>query len=67
LDISIKLLKATEKAYKLTLNRGAQGIGSVLETLRSEEDLSFARLAYFDLIADFNKAQSDLRRATAAK
>jgi outer membrane protein TolC len=66
LDISIKLLEATEKAYKLTIDRGQQGIGSVLETLRSEEDLSFARLAYLDLITEYNKAQSDLRRATAA-
>ena len=61
--ITEKLLDATEKAYKLTRERGQQGIGGVLETLRSEEDLSFARLAYFDLVTEFNIAQTNLRCA----
>lgn len=58
-----KLLEATEKAYQLSRDRGATGVGGVLETLRSEEDLSFARLAWFELVAEYNKAQSVLRRA----
>jgi outer membrane protein TolC len=61
--ISEKLLAAAEKAYTLTRERGKQGIGGVLETLRSEEDLSFARLAYFDLITESNIAQTQLRYA----
>lgn len=61
--ITEKLLEATEKAYTLTRERGQQGIGGVLETLRSEEDLSFARLAYFDLVTEFNSAQTALRYA----
>lgn len=58
-----KLLEATEKAYQLSRDRGATGVGGVLETLRSEEDLSFARLAWFELVAEYNKAQATLRRA----
>jgi outer membrane protein TolC len=59
-----KLLEVTEKAYQLSRDRGATGVGGVLETLRAEEDLSFARLAYFDLVAEYNKAQAALRHAT---
>ncbi len=58
-----KLLEVTEKAYQLCRGRGATGVGGVLETLRAEEDLSFARLAWFELVADYNKAQAALRRA----
>lgn len=58
-----KLLEATEKSYKLSLDRGTTGVGGVLETLRAEEDLSFARLAWFELVTEYNKAQIALRRA----
>jgi outer membrane protein TolC len=58
-----RLLESAEKAYTLTRERGKQGIGTVMETLRSEEDLSFARLAYFDLVTESNIAQSKLRCA----
>lgn len=58
-----KLLEATEKSYKLSLDRGSTGVGGVLETLRSEEDLSFARLAWFELVTEYNLAQIALRRA----
>lgn len=61
--IAEKLLGAAEKAYALTCERGKQGIGGVPETLRSEEDLSFARLAYFDLVTESNIAQTKLRVA----
>ncbi len=61
--IAEKLLASAEKAYALTRERGKQGIGGVMETLRSEEDLSFARLAYFDLITESNIAQTQLRYA----
>jgi outer membrane protein TolC len=61
--IAQKLLGSAEKAYKLTRERGKQGIGGVLESLRSEEDLSFARLAYFDLVTESNIAQTNLRCA----
>ena len=58
-----KLLEVSEKAYHLSRERGATGVCGVLETLLAEEDLSFARLAWFGLVADYNKAQSTLRRA----
>ena len=61
-----KLLEATEKTYQLSRDRGATGVGGVLETLRAEEDLSFARLAYFDLVAEYNKAQAALRHASGS-
>ena len=64
LTLTRKLLEATEKAYQLSRQRGETQVGGVLETLRAEEDLSFARLAYFELVADYNKAQAQLRRAT---
>ena len=59
-----KLLEASEKTYQLSRGRGAAGVGGVLEILRAEEDLSFARLAYFELVADYNKAQAALRHAS---
>lgn len=59
-----KLLEVTEKAYQLSRDRGATGVGGVLEVLRAEEDLSFARLAYFELVAEYNKAQAALRHAS---
>lgn len=58
-----KLLEVSEKAYHLSRERGATGVGGVLETLLAEEDLSFARLAWFGLVAEYNKAQATLRRA----
>lgn len=58
-----KLLEATEKSYQLSLDRSSTGVGGVLETLRSEEDLSFARLAWFELVTEYHKAQLALRRA----
>jgi outer membrane protein TolC len=58
-----KLLEATEKSYQLSVDRGSTGVGGVLETLRAEEDLSFARMAWFDLVTEYNKAQIALRRA----
>lgn len=64
LATSRKLLEATEKAYRLSRDRGATGVGGVLEILRAEEDLNFARLAWFELVAGYNKAQADLRRAS---
>ncbi|OYV03043.1 MAG: hypothetical protein CFE26_21540, partial [Verrucomicrobiales bacterium VVV1] len=63
LTLTRKLLEATEKAYQLSRQRGETQVGGVLETLRAEEDLSFARLAYFELVANCNKAQANLRRA----
>ena len=57
-----KLLEVSEKAYQLSRERGATGVGGVLETLRAEEDLSFARLTWFELVAQYNTAQATLRR-----
>ncbi len=59
-----KLLEATEKTYQLSRDRETTGVGGVLETLRDEEDLSLARLAYFELVAEYNKAQAALRYAS---
>ena len=58
-----KLMDACGKTYKLSLDRGTSGVGGVLETLRAEEDLSYARLAWFELVTEYNKAQVTLRRA----
>ena len=58
-----KLLEASEKSYQLSRGRGATGVGGVLEILQAEEDLSLARLAWFELVTDYNKAQAALRRA----
>lgn len=59
-----KLLEASEKAYTLCRDRSTSGIGGVVETLRAEEDLNFARLAWFGLTTSYNHAQIALRRAT---
>lgn len=65
LQTAKSLLDASEKAYQLSLQRNTTGVGNVLETLRSEEDLSFSRLLWFDLVAEYNKSQSTLHLATA--
>ena len=44
----------------------AYGVGSVLETLAAEEDLTRARLDYVGLVAEANAAQLELQRAIGA-
>lgn len=62
--MSKRALDASEQALKLSRDRKEFGVGSVLETLQAEEDLTRARLDYLGLVAAANRAQVELRRAT---
>ena len=62
--MSKRALDAAEQALKLSRERKEFGVGSVLETLQAEEDLTRARLEYLGLIAAANRAQVELRRVT---
>lgn len=57
-------LAAAEKAHEFSIQRREFGIGAVMEAVQSEQELTRARLDLLSLIAEHNKAQFALRRAT---
>lgn len=59
-----RAVTAAEEGFKLAQQRKEFGVGVVLETIQSEQELTRARLDYLKAIADFNKAQYALLRAT---
>lgn len=63
LEISRRELTTAEQSLRLTRQRRELGVGIVLETIQSEQDLTRARLDYLDTIAEHNKAQYGLQRA----
>ena len=56
--------RLAEEALRLTQQRKEFGVGAVLETIQSEQELTAARLDYVNIIADFNKAQYTLIKST---
>jgi len=58
-----RMLEASEETLRLSRERKAFGVGSVLETLAAEEDLTRARLEYVGLVSEANRAQLELQRA----
>jgi outer membrane protein TolC len=59
-----RVLAAAEEELQLAQQRREFAVGIVLETIQAEQDLTRARLDYLKAIADLNKAQYGLMRAT---
>jgi outer membrane protein TolC len=59
-------LADAQETLRLSLERKEFGVGIVLESIQSEQDLTRARTDYVTAVAEFNKAQYALRRATGA-
>jgi outer membrane protein TolC len=57
-------IEAAEGTLKLTRQRKEFGVGAVLEDINAEQDLTRARLDYVTAVAEFNKAQFALLKAT---
>jgi outer membrane protein TolC len=53
---------AAEESFRLSRERREFGVGVVLETIQSEEELSRTRNDYVSTVADYNKAQYFLLR-----
>lgn len=58
------MLGAAEQALQLAEQRKEFAVGVVLETIQAEQDLARARLDYLRTVADFNRAQYVLKKAT---
>lgn len=61
-----RMLESAEATLRLSRERRAFGVGSVLETLDAEEELTRARLDFVGLVAEANRAQLELQRAIGA-
>lgn len=58
-----KSLTDAEEALRLSRERKEFGVGIVLETIQSEQDLTRARTDYVTAVAEFNKSQYALTKA----
>lgn len=63
LEIIRRALKDADESFRLFRERRELGVGVVLETIQSEQDLTRARLDYVTLLAEHNKAQYALQHA----
>jgi len=59
-----RAMTAAEQTLQLTQQRREFGVGVVLEAIQAEQELTRTRLDYLKSIAEFNKAQYALLRAT---
>ncbi len=59
-----RALATAEEAFHLTRERKERGFGVVLENIFAEQELTRARSDYVAAVAEFNKAQHTLLRAT---
>jgi outer membrane protein TolC len=64
LDTVKRALAAAEEGLRLAQQRKEFAVGVVLETIQAEQDLTRARLDYLKTVAEFDKAQYGLTRAT---
>lgn len=64
LDTAKRALVAAEEGLRLAQQRKEFAVGVVLETIQAEQDLTRARLDYLKAVAEFNKAQYALSKAT---
>lgn len=67
LALARRALAAAEESFILARERREFGVGAVLETLQAEQELTRAREDYLGAVAEFNRAQFDLRRAIGAE
>jgi len=59
-----RALTAAEEGLRLAQQRKEFAVGIVLENIQAEQDLTRARLDYVKAVAEINKAQYALRKAT---
>jgi outer membrane protein TolC len=59
-----RALTAAEEGLRLAQQRKEFAVGVVLETIQAEQDLTRMRMEYLKAVAEFNKAQYALKRAT---
>jgi outer membrane protein TolC len=64
LTVAQRVLAVAEEGLNLARQRREFAVGVVLETIQSEQDLTRARLDYLKAVAEFNKAQYSLSKAT---
>jgi len=64
LETGKRALAAAEEGLHLAQQRKEFAVGVVLETIQAEQDLTRARLDYLKAVAEFNKAQYALSKAT---
>ena len=62
-----RALTAGQKTLDLSRERKEFGVGAVAETIQSEQELTRARRDYIGAVAEFNKAQFTLQRASGSK
>ena len=55
--------QAANETLRLTSQRKEFAVGLVLERIQAEQDFTRARLDYINTVAEFNKAQFELKRA----
>jgi len=55
--------QTADEALRLASQRKEFAVGVVLEHVQAEQDLTRARLDYLNVVAEFNKAQFELKRA----
>jgi outer membrane protein TolC len=58
-----RAIEAADQTLRLSQERKQFGVGAVLETIQAEEELTRARLEYFNSLAEYNKAQYALHKA----
>jgi outer membrane protein TolC len=66
ISTSKRALSAAEEGLRLARQRQEFGVGIVLENIVAEQDLTRARNDYLKAVAEFNKAQYELSKATGA-
>ncbi len=54
---------AADESLRLTARRKEFAVGVVLEHVQAEQDLTRTRLDYLNVVAEFNRAQFELKRA----
>lgn len=61
-----RAVQAADESLRLTQQRKEFAVGAVLENIQSEQELTRARLDYLNAIAEYNKAQFTLKKATGS-
>jgi outer membrane protein TolC len=59
-------LGTAEEAFRLTRARKEFAVGNVLENIQAEQELTRVRTDYFNVVAEYDKAQYVLERAVGA-
>jgi outer membrane protein TolC len=63
LAITKLALGTAEQAFRLTRARKEFAVGNVLENIQAEQELTRTRTDYFNVVAEYNKAQYVLNKA----